>query len=290
MRVNSLIADNVNLRFAGARTTLTDDGEGGNINVISDNVVIVAEDSGNIFTDDNPLVIAPKLSDTVNLRLIKTSAGGAYDASAYVVALEAEHNVNLHDTEIAAEGFLDLTVAAGDVHMQNVGINQGGEINLTVGSGAIYMDSVDVSGTLDMTTGGGDITMDDVDVSGSMSRDTRAGNIAMNDVDVSSGGVLAVTSGQGDVTVDQVSSDGTLQITAENGSLLMKDEESILNIGEHSTLTEGNTWVDINGDIGSQELPFKVNIQLDENGEAQPFIIKNAANIYLVQGNRCQGQ
>jgi uncharacterized coiled-coil protein SlyX len=134
-----------------------------------------------------------------------------------------------------------------------------------------------------MTTGGGDITMDDVDVSGSMSADTRAGNIAMNDVDVSSGGVLAVTSGQGDVTVDQVSSDGTLQITAENGSLLMKDEESILNIGEHSTLTEGNTWVDINGDIGSQELPFKVNIQLDENGEAQPFIIKNAANIYLVQ-------
>jgi len=280
--VNSLSAPNVNIRFAGDNTTLTDNGAD-NINIISDNVVIIAEDSGNIFTADNPLSIAPNVTDTVNLRLIKTDAGAAYDASAYVVASRAGDNVNLHDTDIASGGLLDLFVADGNAGMNNVGINEGGEMDLTIGRGNITMNDVDVSGTLDMSTGSGDITMNNVDISGGMTAETLVGGVNMNDVDVTSTGVLGITTGQGDVTVDQVSSDGTLQITATDGNLLMKDEESILSIGKNSTAGEGDTWADIGGDIGSETLTFKVNIQLDENAEAQPLNIKNAADIYLKQ-------
>jgi len=303
LQLNSLAAPNSQIRFAGANTTLTDDGDEDNINIMSDNVVIIAEDSGNIYTAANPLKIAPNISDTVNLRLIKTNAGGAYDASAYVVAARAGDNVNLHDTEIDFGGWLDLTVAAGNTAMNNVDILEGGTINLTAGSGSIdmndvnvagslnmetgkgdiTMDDVDVSGTLNMETGGGDITMNDVDISGSMTAGTDAGDVNLNDVDVTSTGSLGITDGQGDVIVDQVSSDGTLQITANDGSLLMKDEDSILNIGKNSTAAAGQTWVDIGGDIGAENMTFKINIELDQDGKAQPFNIKNVVNIYLQQ-------
>ena len=263
VQVNRVSAENVNISFAGANTVLTDDGNEGNINIISDNVTIVAEDSGSIYTADNPLVIAPNVTDTVNLRLIKTSSGGAYDASAYVVASRAGDNVNLHDTDIAGGGLLDLTVAGGDVAMNNVGINAGGTINMSVGSG--------------------DITMNDVEVSGDLSAAVTAGDVNMNKVSVSSTGKLGIISGKGDVIVDHVTSDNTLQITTSDGSLLMKDEDSILTIGQHSTAAAGDTWVDIAGDIGSADLPFKVNIELSEAGEVQPFNVKNAVNIYLTQ-------
>jgi hypothetical protein len=244
--------------------------------------VIVAEGSG-IFSEENRLAIAPKLTDTVNLKLIKTSSGGAYDASAYVVASGAGDNVNLHDTNIDTGGLLDLIVTEGNADLNGLGIYEGGEMVLAVGSGNITMNDTIVGGTMDMSTGSGNITMNEVDISGSMDADTLAGDVSMNDVDVRSAGRLEMTSGEGDVTIDQVTSDGTLQITTGEGNLLMKDEDSLLTMGEHSTLTEGDTWVDIGGDIGSADNNFAVDILLDENAEAQPFNIKNAANIYLVQ-------
>ncbi|MDD3898950.1 MAG: hypothetical protein PHE82_08410, partial [Syntrophomonadaceae bacterium] len=263
IQVNQVSAQNVNISFAGANTTLTDNGNEGNINIISDNVIIAAKDSGSIYTADNPLVIAPNRTDTVNLRLIKTSSGGAYDASAYVVASRAGDNVNLHNTDIADGGLLDLTVAGGDAAMNNVGLNAGGTINLSVGSG--------------------DITMNEVEVSGDLSAAVTAGDVNMNEVSVSSTGKLDIISGEGDVIVDQVTADNTLQITTSDGSLLMKDEDSILTIGKHSTAAAGDTWVDIAGDIGTADLPFKVNIELGEAGEVQPVNVKNAVNIYLKQ-------
>ena len=223
VQVNRVSAQNVNISFAGANTVLTDDGHEGNINIISDNVTIVAEDSGSIYTADNPLVIAPNVTDTVNLRLIKTSSGGAYDASAYVVASRAGDNVNLHDTDIAGGGLLDLTVAGGDVAMNN-GINAGGTINMSVGSG--------------------DITMNDVEVSGDLSAAVTAGDVNMNKVSVSSTGKLGIISGKGDVIVDHVTSDNTLQITTSDGSLLMKDEILFL-LSPTFNCSAGDTWVDI---------------------------------------------
>ena len=382
LRLNRMSAADVNLSFAGAKTTLTDNG-GDNINITADNVVITAEDGGNIFTKDNPLSIAANKTDTVNLRLVRNNAGGAYDASAYLAAYGSGDNVNLHDTIIAGTGLLDLAVAGGDVALNNVDINQGGTANINAGSGGLSMNEVDVSGTLTMTTGDGDITMtgadisgtltmasgngditangvdisgtadldtgsgdialtdlnvsgtltmasgdgditaNGVDISGTADLDTGSGDISLTDVDVSgtaglstdsgdisltdldisgtltadtlagdvylqqtevnTNGSLAVSTGQGNVTIGQLTSDGTLQITALDGNLLMEDEDSILTLGKNSTIAEGHTWVDIGGDIGSAERTFIINILPDKNGAVQPFVIKNAANIYLQQ-------
>jgi hypothetical protein len=259
----------------------------------------------------------------VKLKLVKADAGEAFNASAYIVASGAGGKVDLHDTQIGSSGLLDLLVSAGAAELNNVGIHVGGNMKLSVNSGDVTMKQVevegsmtaktdagnininelDVSGTLGIETGGGDISMKDVDVSGSMTSMSSAGaigidslniggngtldmqtgngNITMDKVDAA--GILKIASGQGDVTVAQVNSDGTLQITAANGSLLMKDEDSILTIGPNSTAGIGDTWLDIGGDIGTAQLPFKLNILLDKTGNAQPLNIKNVVNIYLLQ-------
>jgi hypothetical protein len=256
----------------------------------------------------------------VKLKLVKADAGEAFNASAYIVASGAGGKVDLHDTQIGSSGLLDLLVSAGAAELNNVGIHVGGNMKLSVNSGDVTMKQVevegsmtaktdagnininelDVSGTLGIETGGGDISMKDVDVSGSMTSMSSAGaigidslniggngtldmqtgngNITMDKVDAA--GILKIASGQGDVTVAQVNSDGTLQITAANGSLLMKDEDSILTIGPNSTAGIGDTWLDIGGDIGTAQLPFKLNILLDKTGNAQPLNIKNVVNIY----------
>ena len=305
IQLNRVQAGNVNISFAGANTILTDNGSEDNINIIADNVTIASQDGGNVFSEDNRLVIAPNTSDIVNLKLVKTNAGEAFNASAYVVASGVGDKVNLHDTEIGSGGLLDLLVPTGNAELNNVGINTGGNIDLSVSSGDITMNNVDVSGsmtattdagaiiintsninstgTLNVETGSGDIALNGVNVGGNMSADTQAGNLDLNDVNIISGGTLGVVTELGDVTVDQVTADGTLQVTAANGNLLMKDEDSILTIGPNSTAGEGDTWLDISGDIGSAQQPFKVNILPDETGSAQPLNIKKVVNIYLKQ-------
>ena len=346
IHLNGVQAGTFNISFAGDNTTLTDNGNEGNVNIIADNITIASQKGGDVFSAANPLVFAPNTTDTVNLKVVMTNAEEALNASAYLVTA-GTGNVNLHDTEIGNKGLLDLKVTDGHADLNKVGIHQGGAMNLLVAGGNTTMDAVEVSGnmsadtpggtvvmnnvdvkstgtltvttsdgditmlgmsvsgsmtattdagtiiintsninstgTLNVETGSGDIALNGVNVGGNMSADTQTGNLALNDVNIISGGALGVETDQGDVTVDKVTVDGTLQVTASDGSLLMKDENSILTIGPNSTASQGDTWFDIGRDIGTAQLPFKVNTLPDAAGDAQPLNIKNVVNIYLVQ-------
>ena len=217
----TLKGENIKIVFDGRNTHLNDDENitgitGGTVtnpgyaNVITNNLVILATDSGNIFESADPMVIKPFSGNTVDIQIL--SAGGPYSGDAYLRTL-LEADVTLHDTEVGKDGtytgLIDLEIRKGNLDLTDVTVQD--ECDLIVDiveSGDVLMDNVSVlgngnanEGELIVTTGEGNLTVVDTVISGIATvRSLKSGKIDVNNTTIS--GTANITSnGNGDITI-----------------------------------------------------------------------------------------
>ncbi|MDY3859971.1 MAG: hypothetical protein SO014_04955 [Candidatus Limivicinus sp.] len=258
----TLSGESITIIFGGENTGLNDKDNivaDSHTNVITNNLKIIATDNGNIFEENDPIVLKPFSGDTCNIQIIgSTATSGAYGGEAYAKTL-LEANVNLHDTHVCEDGSIDLEIHKGYTGLKNVTVDDGGELTVdVVNGGNVSMENVSVlgdgqgsegkltvdtaegnvsigrdngqdshgiiiSGVVDVTTGKGSISLTDAEISGTADISSRgAGSITMQNVDVTSTGDLTMTNrGDGAVDMDNVNIGGAATVSTDNGDVDM---------------------------------------------------------------------
>ena len=134
----TLSGESITIIFGGENTSLNDKDNivaDSHTNVITNNLKIIATDNGNIFEENDPIVLKPFSGDTCNIQIIgSTATSGAYGGEAYAKTL-LEANVNLHDTHVCEDGSIDLEIHKGYTGLKNVTVDDGGELTVDVVNG-----------------------------------------------------------------------------------------------------------------------------------------------------------
>jgi len=251
----------IQIVFGGEKTTLNDDESytgmnGTNVtdseyaNVITNNLRIIATDSGNIFGEGDPLVVKPYSGDKVNIQINSNMQDGAYAGDAYIRTI-LEAKVKLFDTTVAEGGLIDLDVRNGETTLSNVTVNDTGLLDVDVVEGGnVVMNNVKVIGNGEDTEGtlnvdvqgkGGDIDINTADISGDLNINTAEGDMSIKDGKIS-GTADLVSSGDGDIVLNKVdvADGGLLNMTTTGNGITDMDDVTVGGGSHINTKVEGS--------------------------------------------------
>ena len=96
------------------RKTLTDDGTV-DVNIIANNLTIIADNGVQFGTSANPLKAIPFSDNVFSVEFMRNASGADYGGTAYLNLLDG--HLNFLDTNIAEGGFIRLTVENGDLYI-----------------------------------------------------------------------------------------------------------------------------------------------------------------------------
>jgi hypothetical protein len=172
--------ENVNLDFSGTNTYLTGL-QSTDVNIKADQLVVTARDSGDIFSKSSPLIVAPKFTDMVIMRLKTTDTGGAYQGAAYF-GTTTSCSINVQNVTVGAVGTLDVSTTKGSIELKN--IMNSGTLTATSGmNGNVTCTAVvnTSTGALNIAARDGDVMIGQVDSDGKIIIRTTSGGVFLID-------------------------------------------------------------------------------------------------------------
>ena len=215
-----IAGENLIIRFAGENTKLNDDEDvtGMNFdqtvvtkpdyaNIITDNLLIDAIDSGDIYESKDPLVVKPFSDDKdkVEIQIFGSveDDNGAYGGAAYLRTLVST-DVELHDTAVAPDGKIDLNLHEGELKLTDITVKDDGSLNSNIREGGrVILETVTVEGDVDQDNTDGRLTVATASGPVIVGKDN-----GLSTPDVLIGGTAIITTGKGDITMDDTGISG----------------------------------------------------------------------------------